>query len=74
VYVPPSIDYPWYLQYLTVYVPPSIDYPWRWNTPVIINSALIKWIYLPDFYTIPNSKNLIGQSLSSPDLSDIVTY
>ncbi|CDQ71160.1 unnamed protein product [Oncorhynchus mykiss] len=60
MYVPPSIDYPWYLQYLTVYVPPSIDYPWRWNTPVIINSALIKWIYLPDFYTIPNSKNLIA--------------
>lgn len=40
----------------------SLDYPWRWNTPVMINSALIKWIYLPDFYTIPNSKNLIGES------------
>lgn len=38
-----------------------LDYPWRWNTPVLMNSALIKWIYLPDFYTVPNSKNLIGQ-------------
>ncbi|KAG7283179.1 hypothetical protein CRUP_000541 [Coryphaenoides rupestris] len=37
-----------------------LDYPWRWNTPVLINSALIKWIYLPDFYTEPNSQNLIA--------------
>jgi len=28
---------------------------------VLINSALVKWIFLPDFYTVPNSKNLIGQ-------------
>uniref|UniRef100_A0A8L0DUU3 Piezo type mechanosensitive ion channel component 1 (Er blood group) n=1 Tax=Oncorhynchus mykiss TaxID=8022 RepID=A0A8L0DUU3_ONCMY len=51
-----------YQYMLCVGIPPAlcIDYPWRWNTPVIINSALIKWIYLPDFYTIPNSKNLIA--------------
>uniref|UniRef100_A0A4W5K9L7 Piezo type mechanosensitive ion channel component 1 (Er blood group) n=1 Tax=Hucho hucho TaxID=62062 RepID=A0A4W5K9L7_9TELE len=51
-----------YQYILCVGFPPAlcIDYPWRWNTPVIINSALIKWIYLPDFYTIPNSKNLIA--------------
>uniref|UniRef100_A0A673WQI9 Piezo type mechanosensitive ion channel component 1 (Er blood group) n=1 Tax=Salmo trutta TaxID=8032 RepID=A0A673WQI9_SALTR len=51
-----------YQYILCVGIPPAlcIDYPWRWNTPVIINSALIKWIYLPDFYTIPNSKNLIA--------------
>uniref|UniRef100_A0A3Q1FU82 Piezo type mechanosensitive ion channel component 1 (Er blood group) n=1 Tax=Acanthochromis polyacanthus TaxID=80966 RepID=A0A3Q1FU82_9TELE len=47
---------------LCVGIPPAlcIDYPWRWKTPVLINSALIKWIYLPDFYTVPNSKNLIA--------------
>ena len=39
-----------------------LDYPWRWSSTVTINSALIKWIYLPDFYTIPNSKNLMGES------------
>uniref|UniRef100_A0A8C7FQW9 Piezo type mechanosensitive ion channel component 1 (Er blood group) n=1 Tax=Oncorhynchus kisutch TaxID=8019 RepID=A0A8C7FQW9_ONCKI len=51
-----------YQYILCVGIPPAlcIDYPWRWNTPIIINSALIKWIYLPDFYTIPNSKNLIA--------------
>ncbi|KAM7384994.1 hypothetical protein PAMP_001097 [Pampus punctatissimus] len=52
-----------YQYILCVGIPPAlcIDYPWRWNTPVLMNSALIKWIYLPDFYTVPNSKNLIGQ-------------
>ncbi|KAM9848176.1 piezo-type mechanosensitive ion channel component 1 [Aulostomus maculatus] len=47
---------------LCVGIPPAlcIDYPWRWNTPVLMNSALIKWIYLPDFYMVPNSKNLIA--------------
>ncbi|CAN9500176.1 unnamed protein product [Ophioblennius macclurei] len=47
---------------LCVGIPPAlcIDYPWRWNTPVLMNSALIKWIYLPDFYTVPNSRNLIA--------------
>ncbi|XP_032383361.1 piezo-type mechanosensitive ion channel component 1 isoform X3 [Etheostoma spectabile] len=51
-----------YQYLLCVGIPPAlcIDYPWRWNTPVLINSALIKWIYLPDFYTVPNSKNLIA--------------
>ncbi|XP_039639627.1 piezo-type mechanosensitive ion channel component 1 isoform X3 [Perca fluviatilis] len=51
-----------YQYLLCVGIPPAlcIDYPWRWNTPVLINSALIKWIHLPDFYTVPNSKNLIA--------------
>nr|XP_033468806.1 piezo-type mechanosensitive ion channel component 1 isoform X1 [Epinephelus lanceolatus] len=51
-----------YQYLLCVGIPPAlcIDYPWRWNTPVLMNSALIKWIFLPDFYTVPNSKNLIA--------------
>ncbi|XP_068597023.1 piezo-type mechanosensitive ion channel component 1 [Brachionichthys hirsutus] len=51
-----------YQYLLCVGIPPAlcIDYPWRWNTPVLMNSALIKWIYLPDFYTVPNSKSLIA--------------
>nr|XP_019959133.1 PREDICTED: piezo-type mechanosensitive ion channel component 1 [Paralichthys olivaceus] len=51
-----------YQYLLCVGIPPAlcIDYPWRWKTPVLMNSALIKWIYLPDFYTVPNSKNLIA--------------
>ncbi|CAL8300360.1 unnamed protein product [Merluccius merluccius] len=51
-----------YQYVLCVGMPPALckDYPWRWNTPVLINSALIKWIYLPDFYTEPNSQNLIA--------------
>ncbi|KAL6101427.1 piezo1 [Pungitius sinensis] len=51
-----------YQYLLCVGTPPAlcIDYPWRWNTPVLINSALIKWTFLPDFYTVPNSKNLIA--------------
>ncbi|XP_038593080.1 piezo-type mechanosensitive ion channel component 1 isoform X4 [Micropterus salmoides] len=51
-----------YQYLLCVGIPPAlcIDYPWRWNIPVLMNSALIKWIYLPDFYTVPNSKNLIA--------------
>ncbi|XP_066511035.1 piezo-type mechanosensitive ion channel component 1-like [Hoplias malabaricus] len=54
-----------YQYILCVGIPPAlcIDYPWRWKTSVTINSALIKWIYLPDFYTIPNSKNLIADFL-----------
>lgn len=50
---------------LCVGIPPAlcIDYPWRWRTSVTIHSALVKWIYLPDFYTIPNSKNLISDFL-----------
>uniref|UniRef100_A0A667X6J1 Piezo type mechanosensitive ion channel component 1 (Er blood group) n=1 Tax=Myripristis murdjan TaxID=586833 RepID=A0A667X6J1_9TELE len=51
-----------YQYMLCVGIPPAlcIDYPWRWKTTVLMNSALIKWIYLPDFYTLPNSKNLIA--------------
>uniref|UniRef100_A0A8D3BYK6 Piezo type mechanosensitive ion channel component 1 (Er blood group) n=1 Tax=Scophthalmus maximus TaxID=52904 RepID=A0A8D3BYK6_SCOMX len=51
-----------YQYLLCVGMPPAlcIDYPWRWNTPVLMNSALIKWIFLPDFFTVPNSKNLIA--------------
>ncbi|KAI4888138.1 hypothetical protein NFI96_028501, partial [Prochilodus magdalenae] len=54
-----------YQYILCVGMPPAlcIDYPWRWKSSVTINSALIKWIYLPDFYTIPNSKNLIADFL-----------
>ncbi|KAM4591055.1 piezo-type mechanosensitive ion channel component 1 isoform 2-T2 [Odontesthes bonariensis] len=51
-----------YQYVLCVGIPPvlCLDYPWRWNTQVLMNSALIKWIYLPDFYTVPNSKNLMA--------------
>uniref|UniRef100_A0A665TYV2 Uncharacterized protein n=1 Tax=Echeneis naucrates TaxID=173247 RepID=A0A665TYV2_ECHNA len=51
-----------YQYLLCVGIPPAlcIDYPWRWNTPVLMNSALIKWLYLPDFFTVPNSRNLIA--------------
>ncbi|KAK7169702.1 hypothetical protein R3I94_000061 [Phoxinus phoxinus] len=51
-----------YQYVLCVGIPPAlcIDYPWRWRTSVTIHSALVKWIYLPDFYTIPNSRNLIS--------------
>ncbi|XP_053730255.1 piezo-type mechanosensitive ion channel component 1 [Synchiropus splendidus] len=51
-----------YQYVLCVGIPPAlcIDYPWRWNTQILMNSALIKWIYLPDFFTIPNSRNLIA--------------
>ncbi|CAF91002.1 unnamed protein product, partial [Tetraodon nigroviridis] len=51
-----------YQYLLCLGIPPAlcIDYPWRWNTPVLINSALIKWIYLPDFHTVPDSRSLIA--------------
>ncbi|XP_041125215.1 piezo-type mechanosensitive ion channel component 1-like isoform X1 [Polyodon spathula] len=50
-----------YQYLLCLGIPPAlcIDYPWRWNTTLTINSALIKWLYLPDFSTLPNSRNLI---------------
>ncbi|KAK5604771.1 hypothetical protein CRENBAI_010886 [Crenichthys baileyi] len=50
---------------LCVGIPPAlcIDYPWRWNNQLLMSSALIKWIYLPDFYTVPNSKNLMADFL-----------
>ncbi|CAN2389469.1 positive regulation of cell-cell adhesion mediated by integrin [Pristimantis euphronides] len=40
-----------------------IEYPWRWDKFVPVNSALIKWMYLPDFYTTPNATNLISDFL-----------
>ncbi|KAJ8417804.1 hypothetical protein AAFF_G00226470 [Aldrovandia affinis] len=54
-----------YQYMLCVGMPPAlcIDYPWRWNAPVTINSALIKWIYLPDFYSVPNTKDLMADFL-----------
>uniref|UniRef100_A0AAY4DS02 Piezo-type mechanosensitive ion channel component n=1 Tax=Denticeps clupeoides TaxID=299321 RepID=A0AAY4DS02_9TELE len=54
-----------YQYILCVGIPPAlcIDYPWRWSSTVTINSPLIKWIYLPDFYAMPNSKNLIADFL-----------
>lgn len=27
-----------------------------------MNSALIKWLYLPDFFSTPNATNLISES------------
>ncbi|XP_029464485.1 piezo-type mechanosensitive ion channel component 1 isoform X2 [Rhinatrema bivittatum] len=46
-------------------IPPvlCIEYPWRWSHFIPINSALIKWMYLPDFYVPPNSTNLIADFL-----------
>ncbi|XP_062845952.1 piezo-type mechanosensitive ion channel component 1 isoform X2 [Trichomycterus rosablanca] len=54
-----------YQYVLCVGIPPALclDYPWRWKSTITINSPLIKWIYLPDFYTIPNSRNLIADFL-----------
>lgn len=40
-----------------------IEYPWRWDKFVPVNSALIKWMFLPDFYTPPNATNLISDFL-----------
>ncbi|XP_069491982.1 piezo-type mechanosensitive ion channel component 1 isoform X2 [Ambystoma mexicanum] len=54
-----------YQYLLCVGMPPvlCIDYPWRWKHSIPINSALIKWMYLPDFYIPPNSTNLISDFL-----------
>ncbi|NWX93061.1 PIEZ1 protein, partial [Nothoprocta pentlandii] len=51
-----------YQYLLCVGMPPAlcIDYPWRWSRSLPINSALIKWLYLPDFYVPPKSTNLIN--------------
>ncbi|ELK00499.1 Protein FAM38A [Pteropus alecto] len=38
-------------------------YPWRWSQAIPMNSALIKWLYLPDFFRAPNSTNLISDFL-----------
>ncbi|XP_044126440.1 piezo-type mechanosensitive ion channel component 1 isoform X1 [Bufo gargarizans] len=40
-----------------------IEYPWRWDKFVPVNSALIKWMFLPDFFTPPKSTNLISDFL-----------
>ncbi|XP_067396336.1 piezo-type mechanosensitive ion channel component 1 [Emydura macquarii macquarii] len=54
-----------YQYLLCVGFPPALcrDYPWRWSRSIPINSALIKWLYLPDFFTAPNSTNLISDFL-----------
>ncbi|XP_072802892.1 piezo-type mechanosensitive ion channel component 1 isoform X1 [Vicugna pacos] len=54
-----------YQYLLCLGVPPAlcIDYPWRWSRAVPMNSALIQWLYLPDFFRAPNSTNLISDFL-----------
>ncbi|XP_037671691.1 piezo-type mechanosensitive ion channel component 1 isoform X2 [Choloepus didactylus] len=54
-----------YQYLLCLGIPPAlcIDYPWRWSQAVPMNSALIKWLYLPDFFRAPNSTNLISDFL-----------
>ncbi|XP_068811637.1 piezo-type mechanosensitive ion channel component 1 isoform X1 [Struthio camelus] len=51
-----------YQYLLCVGMPPALcmDYPWRWSRSLPINSALVKWLYLPDFYMAPKSTNLIN--------------
>ncbi|XP_056356457.1 piezo-type mechanosensitive ion channel component 1 isoform X1 [Oenanthe melanoleuca] len=43
-------------------MPPALcmDYPWRWSSTIPLNSALVKWLYLPDFFQAPKSTNLIN--------------
>uniref|UniRef100_H9GC02 Piezo type mechanosensitive ion channel component 1 (Er blood group) n=1 Tax=Anolis carolinensis TaxID=28377 RepID=H9GC02_ANOCA len=50
---------------LCVGIPPGLceDYPWRWSHAIPINSVLIKWMYLPDFFMKPNSINLMSDFL-----------
>ncbi|XP_066205386.1 piezo-type mechanosensitive ion channel component 1 isoform X1 [Saccopteryx leptura] len=54
-----------YQYLLCLGIPPAlcIDYPWRWSQAIPINSVLIKWLYLPDFFMAPNSTNLISDFL-----------
>ncbi|XP_073738494.1 piezo-type mechanosensitive ion channel component 1 isoform X4 [Callorhinus ursinus] len=54
-----------YQYLLCLGIPPAlcIDYPWRWSQAIPMNSALIKWLYLPDFFRTPNSTNLISDFL-----------
>ncbi|XP_077918825.1 piezo-type mechanosensitive ion channel component 1 isoform X6 [Halichoerus grypus] len=54
-----------YQYLLCLGIPPAlcIDYPWRWGQAIPMNSALIKWLYLPDFFRTPNSTNLISDFL-----------
>nr|XP_012592580.2 piezo-type mechanosensitive ion channel component 1 isoform X1 [Microcebus murinus]XP_020138354.1 piezo-type mechanosensitive ion channel component 1 isoform X1 [Microcebus murinus] len=51
-----------YQYLLCLGVPPALcmDYPWRWSQAIPMNSALIKWLYLPDFFRAPNSTNLFS--------------
>ncbi|KAK2489354.1 hypothetical protein MC885_003235 [Smutsia gigantea] len=46
-------------------IPPALclDYPWRWSQAIPMNSTLIKWLYLPDFFRAPNSTNLLSDFL-----------
>ncbi|XP_067854151.1 piezo-type mechanosensitive ion channel component 1 isoform X4 [Heptranchias perlo] len=50
-----------YQYLLCVGIPPALclDYPWRWASPITIHSNLIKWLYLPDFVTVPSSTHLL---------------
>ncbi|XP_059759686.1 piezo-type mechanosensitive ion channel component 1 isoform X1 [Balaenoptera ricei] len=54
-----------YQYLLCLGIPPAlcIDYPWRWSRAVPVNSALIRWLYLPDFFSAPNATNLISDVL-----------
>ncbi|NXN95996.1 PIEZ1 protein, partial [Rhinopomastus cyanomelas] len=54
-----------YQYLLCVGIPPALckDYPWRWSQALPINSAVIKWLYLPDFFVAPKSINLINDFL-----------
>ncbi|KAM9192088.1 piezo-type mechanosensitive ion channel component 1 isoform 2-T2 [Dugong dugon] len=54
-----------YQYLLCLGIPPALclDYPWRWSQAIPMNSALIKWLYLPDFFKAPNSTNLINDFL-----------
>ncbi|XP_036780134.2 piezo-type mechanosensitive ion channel component 1 isoform X4 [Manis pentadactyla] len=54
-----------YQYLLCLGIPPAlcIDYPWRWSQAIPMNSTLIKWLYLPDFFRVPNSTNLISDFL-----------
>lgn len=47
------------LALIVLRVPP--DYPWRWSNSIPLNSALVKWLYLPDFFQAPKSTNLISE-------------
>ncbi|XP_064579034.1 piezo-type mechanosensitive ion channel component 1 isoform X2 [Zonotrichia leucophrys gambelii] len=54
-----------YQYLLCLGMPPAlcIDYPWRWSRAIPLNSALVKWLYLPDFFQAPKSTNLINDFL-----------
>uniref|UniRef100_A0A8C7AQJ5 Piezo type mechanosensitive ion channel component 1 (Er blood group) n=1 Tax=Neovison vison TaxID=452646 RepID=A0A8C7AQJ5_NEOVI len=54
-----------YQYLLCLGIPPALclDYPWRWSQAIPMNSALIKWLYLPDFLRAPDSTSLISDFL-----------